>query len=77
MGPNGFYEYRLGGSSGTWVRIPANTQGKASFIVSENYGQLVELTAYCDVSNYPGTPLSTANTTLDNKDETWSVSPSC
>ena len=77
VGPNGFYEYRLGGSSGTWVRIPANTQGKASFIVSENYGQLVELTAYCDVSNYPGTPLSTANTTLDNKDETWSVSPSC
>jgi type II secretory pathway pseudopilin PulG len=77
VGPNGFYEYRLGGTSGTWVRIPANYLGNVSFIVGENYGQSVELTAFCDTASYPGSPLSSASTTLNNNNKTWSVSPSC
>ncbi|GBE24331.1 hypothetical protein BMS3Bbin02_00602 [bacterium BMS3Bbin02] len=77
VGPNGFYEYRLGGSSGTWVRIPANYLGNVTFILAENYGQLVELKAFCDTASYPSSPLSSTSTTLNNYNKTWSVSGSC
>lgn len=77
IGPNGFYEYRVGGTAGTWIRIPANSFGNVSFMVVESYGLLVEVTAYCGVTDYPASPLSTASTTLNNRNKTWSVSSSC
>ncbi|VAW03210.1 hypothetical protein MNBD_ACTINO02-3084 [hydrothermal vent metagenome] len=77
VGPDGFFEYRLGGSSGTWVRIPANYLGRVTFILDENYGQLVEMKAFCDVTDYPGSALSSTSTTLNNRNKTWRVGGSC
>lgn len=74
-GPDGFFEYRVG--AGSWVRLPANDLGRATFIVPEDHGEVVELRTYCSAADYPGSPEATATTTLDNRNKSWNARASC
>jgi len=75
VGPAGFFEYKVG--SGPWVRVPGNNLGRATFIVPEDKGTVVQLTTFCAVADYPGSPAATSSTTLNNKNKSWNAGASC
>lgn len=74
-GPAGFFEYKVG--TGPWVRLPANDLGRATFIVPESSGTVVQLTTYCSVADYPASPAATASTSLNNSNKSWDAGSSC
>ncbi len=73
--PESFYEYKVG--SGDWVRMPANDSGRATFVTDESYGTVVQMRAYCDLSDYPSHPLDTDSTTISWWDYQWNVFGYC
>lgn len=75
IGPDGFFEYKVG--SAPWERLEANDLGRATFIVAENSGTLVQLRTYCSASDYPGSPAATASTTLNNSNKSWNAGAPC
>ena len=74
-GPDGFFEFRVAG--GAWIRVGANSAGRASFVVDENRRATVELYAFCRTADYPAFPASTTSTTLSNRDQSWNAGASC
>ncbi len=75
VGPVGFFEYKIG--SGPWIQLPANDEGRATFMVPEDRGTVVALRTYCSLADYPGTPAATASTTLNNRNKSWDANASC
>ncbi|MFC2177400.1 carboxypeptidase regulatory-like domain-containing protein [Actinomycetota bacterium] len=75
VGPAGFFEYKVG--SGSWVRLPANDEGKATFVVPEDDGTIVEMRTYCSAADYPGSPAETRSEPLDGGDFRWNAKASC
>ena len=75
IGPDGFFEYKVG--SDAWVLLPANDLGRATFIVPEDNGTVVQLRTYCSAADYPGSPAATASTTLNGSNKSWNASSSC
>jgi len=73
--PESFYEYKVG--SGDWIRVPANDSGRATFVVEESFGTVVQLSAYCELADYPSDPLDTESVTLNNWDQSWNVHGHC
>ena len=69
-GPSGFYEYRKG--SGPWVRVPGNSIGRASFVLSESAGTQVRIRTYCSLADYPTWDVETVYT-MNNFNKVWSV----
>jgi len=74
-GPDGFFEYRVG--NGPWIRVDANDEGRATFILPEDKGTVVQLRTFCSAADYPGSPAKTASTKLNNKDKSWNAKAKC
>jgi type II secretory pathway pseudopilin PulG len=75
-GPDGFFEYKIGSSD--WVRVPANDEGRATFVTDEAYGTVVQMRAYCGADDYPDHPLDTDSTTVPWRwDYSWNVHGWC
>jgi hypothetical protein len=74
-GPEGFFEYKVG--SGPWVRLLANDGGRATFVVAEDDGTIVEMRTYCSVAAYPASPAATRSEPLDGNDFSWNARASC
>ena len=75
IGPTGFFEYKVG--SGPWTTLPANDRGRATFIVIEDSGTVVQLRTFCSSVDYPASPAATASTTLNNSNKSWDANASC
>ncbi len=74
-GPAGFFEYKVG--SGPWVRLLANDDGRATFVVPEDDGTIVEMRTYCSAADYPAAPAKTRSEPLDGRDFSWNARASC
>ncbi len=74
-GPDGFFEYKVG--SGSWVRLLANDTGRATFVVPEDDGTIVEMRTYCSAADYPASPAKTRSEPLDGRDFSWNARASC
>ena len=74
-GPDGFFEYKVG--SGPWVRLLANDAGRATFVVVEDDGTIVEMRTYCSAADYPASPEATRSQPLDGRDFSWNARASC
>jgi hypothetical protein len=74
-GPDGFFEYRI--DYGEWVRVPANDEGRATFVTDAPRGTVVQLRAYCGPDDYPNDELDTDSTTIWRWDYTWNVHGWC
>lgn len=75
VGPDGFFEYKIG--AGPWIELPANDQGRATFIVVESRGTVVQLRTFCSLADYPSSPAATASTTLNDRNKSWNAGASC
>ncbi len=74
-GPQGFFEYKVG--SDAWIRVEANDQGRATFILPEDDGTVVRIQTYCSPADYPGEPAATTSTTLNGRNKSWNASVTC
>jgi len=75
QGPSGFFEYKVGSSA--WIRLEANDIRRATFVVPEDNGTIVQIRTYCAESDYPASPAATTSTSLNNKDKSWNAGASC
>ena len=57
--------------------MPANDRGRATFVVPESYGTVVQVRAFCEPAYYPGDWLGTYSVTLNNQDKSWNVPGNC
>ncbi len=74
-GPDGFYEYKI--ADGGWVRMPANDWGRATFVTNDSYGTVVQMRAFCELSDYPSHPFDTDSATIPWWDYQWNVPGNC
>ena len=74
-GPDGFFEYKVG--SDPWVRLLANDDGRATFVVPEDDGTIVEMRTYCSAADYPASPAKSRSERLDGRDFSWNAKASC
>jgi len=75
LGPDGFFEYKVG--SGPWIQLLANDQGRATFILVEDRGTVVQLRTFCSLADHPASPEATASTTMNDRNKSWDANASC